>query len=692
MKQIITVLFLVSFSIAAQAQKEDARLASLDAIINSIIKEWNTPGVSISIVQKNKILLTKGYGYKDVEAKKPVTENTQFAIGSCTKAFTASLIGYMVKDFGLDLDAPITSYFPELQFYNNDLTANVTVRDMLCHRTGLPRHDYAWYSGAMGNRDSMVRLIRYLEPSAPLRQTFLYNNLNYVVLGDLLEKTYQKSWEQLIEERIFSPLAMKASTTGSISNSQDYAHGYIFKNNKLQRLDFLPGSLQGVAPAGGIVSTAKDMANWLLLWTNGGVFGGKQIISSNFYREAISSQMIASPNLPSRLMPDYSFFNYGLGWYTANYRGHYGVGHGGNINGFSTFVSFLPTDSIGIFVSVNQNNSQVPRILTNLILDKMIGAPYKDWNAMLKMQTGSTTASSNDNSKGANASHETTAFAGVYQNDGYGDITIKEDKGALTGTFNRWNLKIKHLHHNYFQFAIDADVFDESTSFKGEFTVNTKGEIGSVKIPFESEVKPIEFKKKNVFQGTTNDFIVYVGEYEFSGMTAKILLTETNILKAIVPGQPEYELIPVRPDEFDIKGAKGVSIKFERDEKGNVPACVFIQPNGTFRVTKKSDKKNGGTGDTKAEVKKDDKITTALTRYLGTYDLGGKEVKINLKENNLVAILPGQPEYSLIPVKGHEFTIKGVKGYSVNFSTNDDGNISGFTMNQPNGSVKAVKK
>lgn len=683
-KHIVFISLFLTTSYSISAQKKDNRLSGLDTAVNQILREWNVPGVSIAVVEKNKVLFTGGFGFRDYENKLPVTENTRFAIGSCTKSFTASLISYLVKEANLDLDAPVSDYFPELRFFNPEMTANVTVRDMLCHRTGLPRHDYAWYSGAMGSRDSMVKLMRYLEPSAPLRQTFQYNNLNYVVLGRLMEKMYQKSWEQLVEERLFSPLAMKNSATGLMGNTADYSSGYILKNGKIKKLDFIPASLSGIAPAGGITSTAKDMANWLLMWTNQGKFEGKEIIGQDFYKQAISSQMIASANLPSAVVPDYFFFNYGLGWYTANYRGHYGVGHGGNINGFSSFVSFFPTDSIGVFVSVNQNNSHVPRILLNIINDKMIGAPNRDWNAIIKKQIISTNVSADDVVKGAASSQIFPAIAGTYKNEAYGTIVINEEKNVLSGTFNRWNLKVKHLHHNYFKFTIDADVFDDTETFEGAFSITAKGDVGSLKIPFESTVQPIEFKKQHIIQTNPDELKKYAGEYSFSGLTAKIYLTENNILKALVPGQPEYELVPVTPNEFEVKGAKGVSIIFEQDEKGNVPACVFVQPNGKFRVTR--------INNTKVENKQSAIETGNFKKYAGEYNLGGQTVKIFIDADKLKAIIPGQPEYELIQVKNDKFSIKGIKNYSVEFERNDSADIIGFTMQQPKGSVRADKK
>ncbi|QGW27516.1 serine hydrolase [Phnomibacter ginsenosidimutans] len=693
MKQIIAPFFLVCITIVANAQQRDHRLAGLDSMINSILTEWNVPGVSIAVVEKNKVLFTGGFGYRDYENKKPVTGNTLFAIGSCTKAFTASLIGNLVKDFSLDLDAPISSYYPALKFYNSELTSNVTVRDLLCHRTGLPRHDYAWYSGAMGNRDSMVRLIKYLEPSAPLRQTFQYNNLNYVALARLLEITYQKSWEQLIEEKLFAPLSMKSSSTGQMSNASDYSIGYINKNGHLQELDFLPSALSGIAPAGGIASSANDMAKWLLMWTNQGAFDGKEIITAEFYKQAISSQMIASANLPSKLMSDYYFFNYGLGWYTVNYRGHYGVGHGGNINGFSSFVSFLPIDSIGIFISVNQHNSEVPRILHNIIADRMIGASYRDWNSIMKMQTRTLPLNAGNTVKATKPSHSFTDFAGTYTNNAYGRIVIKDSKDGLTGTFNRWNLKIKHLQYNYFTFFIDEQAFDGSEAMNGQFTIGADGAIASLQMPFESSVKDIEFKRQvSTSQIIKVDLTDYCGDYDFNGSVATIYLTSNSILKAKVPGQPEFELQPIGQDEFAVKGAKGVKIKFERDDKGNIPACVFVQPNGSLSVKRIGNTKVGTSGNSSNEDKSASVGKNDFTKYVGEYNMGGQQVKVYLKQEILMAKIPGQPDYTLIPAGKDAFAIKGVKGYGVLFETDKNDNVIGFTLQQPNGNIKAEKK
>lgn len=684
MRRLFCAALLGFLSYTGNAQKKDIRLAGLDTMIRRILKEWNVPGVSIAVVEKNKILLTSGYGTRDVANSKPVTENTQFAIGSCTKAFTASLIGIIQQEGVLDMDVPVTNYLPSLKFYTPELSSQITARDMLCHRTGLPRHDYSWYSGNTGSRDSLLYLLRYLEPSAPLRQTFQYNNYMYAALGGLVEKLTGKSWEKQVQEKFFTPLGMTRSATGVFNRDGDFSYGYTYRDQKIQPLQFLPENLQAIAPAGAVVSTAKDMANWLLLWTNQGRLNGKEIIPFSFYQQAISSQMIASANLPSRVTPDYYFFNYGLGWYTASYRGHYGVGHGGNINGFSSFVTFLPADSIGVFVSVNQNNSGAVRVLSNLILDRMTGASYRDWNSLIKMTGGVNAAVATGNSKQGNPSHPLTAYTGVYKHAAYGTITIREDKDKLTGTLNRWNLKWQHKQYNYFTITIDDAAFDGSEAMNGEFSIDPDGNISSLKIPFENGVKDIVFIKQRTVVVKEADLKRYTGEYDFNGNIVKVFLSEAGLLKVIVPGQSEYEMIARERDLFTLKGIKGISIKFDRDPSGAVNSGSFIQPNGAFKVNRV----RAGMETEKPAAK----AGAGYQQYIGEYLMSGQVVSVFIKADQLIAQLPGQPEYTLVPGNKDEFTIKGVRGYSVQFESNDKGEVTALILQQPNGRVRAERK
>lgn len=213
MKKTNSVVLILCCSIFALAQAPtDKRLAGIEAEVNKILKDYKAPGVTIAVVEKNKVIYTGGFGYRDAEKKLPVTENSLFAIGSCTKAFTSTMLGSLAEDGLLDLDKPVRNYLPELKFYNEHLNAHVTIRDMMCHRTGLPRHDFSWYGSAV-SRMELLKRIEYQEPTAELREKYQYNNFMFMSQGVLLEKLTGKSWETNIKERIFNPLGMDNTVT-----------------------------------------------------------------------------------------------------------------------------------------------------------------------------------------------------------------------------------------------------------------------------------------------------------------------------------------------------------------------------------------------------------------------------------------------------------------------------------------------
>ncbi|MFY7839240.1 MAG: serine hydrolase [Lacibacter sp.] len=598
MRKFLLALFAFAAVQTSYAQKNDKRLAGIDTFITRVLNEWKAAGVSIAIVEKNKVILAKGFGYKDYENKVPVTENTLFAIGSCSKAFTSSLLAFPMKDGKLDLDKPATQYLPELRFIDDELNNNVTARDMMSHRTGLPRHDLAWY-GSPTRRDSLIYSIRFFEKTAPLRRVWQYNNFMFLAQGVLAEKLSGKTWETLVKEQLFTPLGMSASNTSMNDHvlAPDYSFGYKEKDGNVVKMKFI--NIDAIGPAGSINSNAKDMANWVMMWVNAGKFNGKEILPSLYYNQAISSQMIIGAGLPTKEQPDVFFSNYGFGWFLANYRGHYRVEHGGNIDGFSTSTCFFPTDSIGIFVSVNQNGSAIPAIIRNTIADKLLGLPYKDWQRTQRNAYDKAMAAAKEQAKadstqrklGTKPSHAITDYAGTYTTDGYGTIIIDQKKDGLTAHYNSLAFTVKHYHFNYFNFipVDDGMDADESAALKGQFNINVKGEIESLSLPLQSGVKDIIFKKQvQTIEVSKADLEKYVGEYELPGPTiVKVYIKGDNTLMVLVPGQPDYELVAVKTNLFNFKALSGFSVKFDKDESGKITALNFVQPNGTFKAKRK---------------------------------------------------------------------------------------------------------
>ena len=390
MKSLLTFLLLailIATSVSAQKPHHPAPdpFAGFDTAFARVLKDWHAAGFAVAVVERDKVIYAKGFGYRDADAKLPVTPHTLFAIGSCTKAFTASLIGLLNQQGVLDIDKPVRNYLPDLKFFSLEMDNMITLRDMMCHRTGLPRYDLAWYLFPGDTRDVLIRKIQFMEPSAGVREKWQYNNFMFMAQGSVVEKLTGKSWESNITEKIFQPLGMNESSflIGDMEKSADASLGYGLKNDSiLKKLDYY--QIGGLAPAGAINSNVLDMASWVTTWINGGKFHGKEILPNSYVDEAISAQMVSGGGVPSKDAPDLFFSSYGFGWMLSSYRGHYRVEHGGNIDGFSASTCLFPSDSIGIVVLTNQNASSVPSIVRNLLADRLLHLPYKDWSGYLK--------------------------------------------------------------------------------------------------------------------------------------------------------------------------------------------------------------------------------------------------------------------------------------------------------------------
>src|SRR5688572_13794072 len=303
MRKIVFVLFLFLAVKSFTQPPTDPRLKGLDTFALRLLKEWNAPGVTIAVVEKNKVIYTGGFGYRDYEKKLPVTENTLFAIGSCTKAFTSSMLGMLEKEGKLTLDKPVRDYLPELVFKNDYTNKHATLRDMMSHRTGLPRHDYSWY-GSTASRNELLERVRYQEPSFELREKYQYNNFMFMAQGIVIEKITGKSWEENMRERIFKPLGMNNTNVSVIDmeKAADRSLAYSSAGNKIKAIPYR--NIDAIGPAGSINSSAKDMANWLITWINDGKFNGKEIIPTGYRVQAITSQISPGGGLPGAENPD----------------------------------------------------------------------------------------------------------------------------------------------------------------------------------------------------------------------------------------------------------------------------------------------------------------------------------------------------------------------------------------------------
>jgi CubicO group peptidase (beta-lactamase class C family) len=506
MKNLLLLIFALALLHIAFAQKNDPRIVALEPQLEQLLSDWKVAGFAVAVVEKDKVIYSKGFGFRDAENKLPVTPNTLFAIGSSTKPFTSSLIGLLEKDKLVDLDKPVRTYFPTLTFFNDAMTDLISLRDMMSHRTGVARHDFSWYMFTSSSRDSLMRRIAYLEPFTDVGKTWEYNNFMFLVQGMVAEKITGYSWEQNIREKFFQPLGMSRSSfsASGLSNDQEAAVGYTVKNDSIiSKLPYY--KIDAMGPAGGINSTVLELSNWVMTWINGGKFKGKEILPERYIRSAISSQILISPALPTRQSPDVFFSSYGLGWFLQSYRGHYRVSHPGNIDGFSANVSFFPTDSVGIIVLSNQHISEVPALVQNMIADRVFQLPVRDWNGQRKKNLQAMRAWEAEAKKTApvlrksetTPSHSLKDYEGSYLNPGYGTMEVFFANDSLFLRIVNRTFWLRHYNYDVFEPVEREPVAGTAPQpFKLQFQMSVNGDIRSVSAGLEPTLKPLEFFKR----------------------------------------------------------------------------------------------------------------------------------------------------------------------------------------------------
>ena len=586
---IASFLSLSFIQIKAQVPDVDQKMKGLDKTIEKILKDWNVPGCGIGIVYKNKLLFAKGYGYRDLENKLPVTANTLFQIASNTKLFTATSIGFLVEEGKLEWDKPIRNYVPQIQFYNDELNNNVTIRDMLSHRTGISRHDGIWYKSDF-TRLQLFERLKYLEPSIPLRSGFLYNNLMYAASGQILEFLSGKTWEDFVKNRIFIPLNMTHSmfVVEDMERQADFMTPYYEKRDTSILLPYpFYTEQKGLGPAGAIISSINDLSNWLIAQMNAGMFDGKQVIPATIIKETMHPASLTGS------VPDKYYENlgstYGMGRGTSSYKGHYLTQHGGAIGGIYSNISFMPADSIGIIVFTNGAHAgQLPGIITYTVYDKLLGLSETAWSdralkEYLKNKQSDREARKKpdtDRVPNTKPSHPLKDYAGLYEDPAYGVIEINDTNDNLSFTFNHIHLPLEHYHYDRFV-SPDDEIYGKWSLL---FDMDAQGNINQVKISMDE--KEVTFIKKADAKLSDPDFLKKLtGLYQMNGNKVEVAISNDQL---IFKTSPPQHLVPFRNNSFRIAEFSDQVVEFIFDNSGD-PTGFKITNNGlSYIFTKKN--------------------------------------------------------------------------------------------------------
>jgi len=469
---------------AAKSALLQARMGELSAAIDTLLTSWKVPGLAIAIVKDGQTVLARGFGQRNAEQALPVTPSTLFAIGSTTKAMTAVCLAMLVDEGLVDWEERVRTYLPSFTLKDEVLTEHLSVRDLVTHRSGLPRHDMLWYGSPLTRQELFDRL-RYLEASRDLRQTFQYNNLMYMVAGHLVGQVTGGTWEEFMRQRLFTPLGMTGATLSVTASQQtdDFALPYDERDAKVVPVPFR--NLDAIGPAGAVNAGASDMARWLKFNLDGGKVGDRQLVSPAGLEDIYASHM----SLPGPAEQDeVALQSYGMGWIVHSYRGHYRLEHGGGIDGFTTSVSLLPRDGLGIAVMANRNGSPLPDIVARQATDLLLGLEPIDWHARRKQGATQVVGGQDVPIAGTRPAHPLADYLGEYTHPAYGKVVIGLKGDKLTLAYNTVSSPLKHFHYDTF--------ICEESDLKGvviTFHTDASGEVARLSSPLEPAVEDIEF-------------------------------------------------------------------------------------------------------------------------------------------------------------------------------------------------------
>ena len=446
-RSVVAVVALLSSAGSGQAQSARVTspdLTAFDRYVAQAVRDWRVPGLAIAVVKGDSVVLAKGYGVLDLTKPAPVTEHTRFAIGSTTKAMTSAALGMLVDEGKLRWDDRVIDHLPDFRLYDPYVTRELTIRDLLTHRSGLPGTDLLWTRGDMSQAE-MIRRLRYVRPASSFRSQFAYQNVVYAIGGALIEKASGMPWEDFIRARIFAPLGMTESEplVAGIASRPNVAtpHGEIRDTVRAVPIR----TTDPVASAGSVWSSVSDMAKWMRFVLDSGRVGGKRLLAAGTFTEWVTPQIRAPVALyPALSLARPHIFSYALGWFVQDYRGETVWMHTGSINGMTALVGLLPDRRVGVFVLANLDHAEVRHALMYRVFDLYAGNPERDWSAELRRLF-----SGGRNAPAAVAQRSATnpppslpleRYAGAYADSTYGSVVVTHADGALSARFGNEEL------------------------------------------------------------------------------------------------------------------------------------------------------------------------------------------------------------------------------------------------------------
>ena len=492
---------------ARPATAQSAPLEGLDDYVTAAMEAWRVPGLALAVIADGEVVHARGYGVRDVRTGAPVDEHTLFAVGSTSKAFTSAALGLLVDEGRVSWDDRVIDHIPWFAMFDPYATRELTVRDLLTHRSGLARGDAVW-SRWPHDRREIIRRVRFLKPTRSFRGAWQYQNLMFLTAGEVVRAASGRTWDDFVDERIFTPLGMDRSVTSvtGLDRFDNVATPHVHVDGVATPVAHK--NIDNVGPAGSIYSSVAQMARWVDLHLAGGVHAGQRLFSDSVMVEMHRPQMLIQADAPeNRLHPRDAHMNfnaYGLAWWIIDYRGRKVVDHGGGIDGMRAHVAFMPEEGLGMVALSNARPNNLIVALMYRVFDHFLGvgggdkpdvgdAPdagdtMADWSALMLAEYRESAAAQADarsrreadRAAGTAPSRPLTEYAGSYGHEYYGAVDITHENGTLRFSLGgKTTGRLEHWHYDVFRAMPDnpanADMFMT-------FTVGPDGVVGVLEV------------------------------------------------------------------------------------------------------------------------------------------------------------------------------------------------------------------
>lgn len=490
---VLTVLFALAFAPASRAQAVDAK--AVDEAVQDALKAWAAPGCAVVVVHNDRVVYLKGHGLRKLGGADPVSADTVFAVASCSKAFTALLLAQLADAGKLAWDDPVRRHLPAFRLADPLADANVTLRDLLCHRTGVASHDLLVYRAPWG-LDEQVRRIGLVQPSKSFRSAFQYQSIMWSAAGQAAAAAAKSPYGTMIEERIFKPLGMTGAsvTTAAALKTADHAQPHRRdaqgKVRPVEWYDFTEPN-----PAASINLSARDLGKWLQFQLGDGSSRGQRLVSAaNLAETHMPQTVIRLEGVTRAEHPFTTQMSYGLGWVLQDYRGGQLISHAGVIDGMRAHFTLAPQAKLGIGILVNLHRTRMNLALSNTLVDRLLNLPTRDWNdyyrGLVKAEEEAEQAALKQRQAQRRPDTKPTlpleSYAGSYEDSAYGSARIVVDNGKLRWEWSTFRLPLEHFHYDAFTAEHEA-----MGRLEVNFTLNARGAVAAM------NCLEREFKKKD---------------------------------------------------------------------------------------------------------------------------------------------------------------------------------------------------